>query len=125
MATDTARDVPTKDNDRFKSNVRPWRRQPGWSLYLARVDGGPAAAAMLSMHDGVGYLADAATDPAYRGRGLHAALLARRIADARAAGADLVFSGAEYLSGSYRNMERAGMRLVFMRAIWTPLPAPG
>jgi GNAT superfamily N-acetyltransferase len=111
------------EHDRFKANVRPWRDQPGWSLALARINGRPAAAATLYMHGTVGYLADAATDPAFRRRGLHAALLVRRIADARTAGAALVFSGAEFLSGSYRNMERIGMRLLFTRAIWTPLPA--
>jgi hypothetical protein len=30
-------------------------------------------------------------------------------------------SGAAFLSDSYRNMERIGMRLMFMRAVWTPL----
>jgi ribosomal protein S18 acetylase RimI-like enzyme len=113
--------LPEKDHTRFKANVRPWLDQPGWSLYLARVDGRPAAAATLYVHDKTAYLADAATDPACRGRGLHTALLASRIADARNAGADLVFSGATFLSDSYRNMERIGMRLAFMRAIWTPL----
>jgi hypothetical protein len=41
--------------------------------------------------------------------------------DARDAGADLITSGAAFLSDSYRNMERMGMRLMFMRAVWTPL----
>ena len=113
-----------KDNAHFKANVRPWLGQSGWSLYLARHGGTPAAAASFFMHGGAAYLADACTDPAFRRHGLHTALLRRRIADARQAGADLVFSGAEFLSGSYRNMERIGMRLAFMRAIWTPLPGP-
>jgi ribosomal protein S18 acetylase RimI-like enzyme len=112
---------PERDHERFKANVRPWLRLPGWSLYLARVDGRPAAAAMSFLHGDVAYLADACTDPAFRRRGLHAALLRRRIADARQAGADLIFSGAEFLSGSYRDMQRVGMQLVFLRAIWSPL----
>jgi ribosomal protein S18 acetylase RimI-like enzyme len=116
--------LPAKDHERFKANVRPWLGLPGWSLYLARQDGQPAAAAALFLHGAVGYLADACTDPAFRRRGLHTALLRRRIADARQAGADLVFSGAEFLSGSYRDMQRIGLQLLFMRAIWTPLPGP-
>jgi len=107
------------DRDRFKTNVRGWVGLPGWTLYLARVDGRPAATATLFMHEGVGYCADAATDPAFRGRGLHGELIARRIADAAAAGADFICSGAAFLSGSHRNMERAGMRMQFMRALWT------
>jgi GNAT superfamily N-acetyltransferase len=106
---------------RFKQNVRGWLSQPGWSLYLARADGRAAAAATLFMHDKVGYCADAATDPAFRGRGLHTALLARRIRDASAAGADFICGGAVFLSNSHRNMERIGMRVQFVRSIWTPL----
>jgi len=107
--------------DQFKRNVRPWLGQPGWSLYLARAGGRAAAAAILFIHDGVGYFADCATDPAFRGRGLHAALLRRRMLDASVAGVDLVCSGADFLSTSHRNMERAGMRLLFLRSIWTQL----
>jgi len=110
---------PKKDHPQFKANVRPWLEQPGWSLYLARVDGGPAATATLFVHGSTAYCADATTDPAFRRRGLHAALLHRRIMDARATGVDLVTSGAAFLSDSYRNMERIGMRLMFMRAIWS------
>jgi GNAT superfamily N-acetyltransferase len=111
--------IPPGDRERFKQNVRPWRDQPGWSLCLARTDGRPGAAATLFIHAKVGYLADGATDLAHRGRGLHAALLRRRIADATAAGVDFVCGGAEFLSASHRNMERAGLRVAFMRSIWT------
>jgi ribosomal protein S18 acetylase RimI-like enzyme len=112
---------PEDTHEQFKKNVRPWRSQPGWSLYLARVDGRPAAAGILFIHEGVGYFADSATDPAFRGRGLQSALLRRRLQDASAAGVDLVCSGADFLSTSHRNMERVGMRLLFLRSIWTPL----
>jgi hypothetical protein len=103
----------------FKANVRPWLGEPGWSLYLARVAGKPAAAATLYIHAGVAYCADATTDPAFRRRGLQLALLGRRIRDAAQAGVDFVFSGADFLSTSHRNMERVGMRLLSLRAIWT------
>ena len=105
----------------FKANVRGWLGQPGWSLYLARLDGKPAATAILYVADKVGYCADAATDPAFRGHGLQSALLHRRIADASAAGVDFICSGADFLSRSHRNMERAGMRVLFVRGLWTAL----
>lgn len=105
----------------FKANTRGWIDEPGWSLYLGRINGKPAATGVLYVKDKVGYCADAATVPAFRGRGLQTALLQRRIADASAAGVDFVCSGAEFLSGSHRNMQRAGMRLQFVRASWTAL----
>jgi hypothetical protein len=110
--------LPEDQHPQFKANVRPWLRQPGWSLYLARMAGRPAATATLFVEGATAYCADATTDPAFGRRGLHSALLHRRIMDARAAGADLVTSGAAFLSDSYRNMERMGMRLMFMRAVW-------
>lgn len=113
---------PEKDHPHFKANVRPWLHQPGWSLYLARHDGRPAATATLFLHGKTAYCADATTAPAFRRRGLHSALLHRRISDARAAGVDLITSGAAFLSDSYRNMERIGMRLMFIRAVWTAMP---
>jgi hypothetical protein len=109
------------DPPQFKANVRPWLHESGWSLYLARVNGQPAAAATLYVHGNVGYCADATTDPAFRGRGLHSALLITRIRAAGTAGVDFVCSGAEFLSASHRNMERIGMRIQFVRAIWTAL----
>ena len=114
-------DIAEAHQAQFKSNVRPWLGQAGWSLYLARVQQRPAAAATLYLHRGVGYFADAATHPAFRRRGLQLELLRRRLQDAGAAGAELVCSGAEPFSSSHRNMERAGMRLQFVRAKWTPM----
>jgi ribosomal protein S18 acetylase RimI-like enzyme len=113
--------IAGKDRAQFKANVRPWLSQPGWSLYLGRANDRPAAAATLYLHDGIGYLADAATHPSFRRRGLHSALLRRRIRDAAASGVDIVFSGATPFSTSHRNMERAGMRVHFIRSLWTPL----
>ena len=107
--------IPDAIGEQFKANVRPWLGEPGWSLYLARVAGRPAATGILFIHEDVAYLADAAT------RGLHLALLAHRLQDARASGADFVCSGANFLSTSHRNMERVGMRVLFLRAAWTPL----
>jgi GNAT superfamily N-acetyltransferase len=113
--------VPDKDHARFKANVRPWREQPGWYLFVAQVDGHPAGAATLFLHDGAAYLADATTDPRFRGRGIQAALLRQRIYTASQAGAEFICSGAAFLSTSHRNMERIGMRVLFVRAIWTQL----
>jgi hypothetical protein len=107
------------DSEGFKQNVRPWLGRKGWSLFLAREGGRPAATAILYVEDKVAYLADASCDPAFRRRGLQLALLERRINEAITVGVDFICSGAAFQSGSHRNMERAGMRIQFVRSIWT------
>jgi GNAT superfamily N-acetyltransferase len=101
------------------SAVRNWLTQPGWRLYLARCGGVPAGTAILYLTADVGYLASAATVPAWRGKGVQTALLRHRIAAAVAAGVDVVFGEAEYLSTSYRNMLRAGIPLLYNQSMWT------
>lgn len=108
----------------FRVPMKPWLTAPGWSLYLGLCDGEAAGAALLSMANGDAYLADSAVDPKWRKRGVHRALLDARCAAAAAAGAEVVFSGAEYLSASCRNMLRKGLALLFTKAIWTA-PPPG
>lgn len=107
------------DGAGFKRNVSPaWLNRPGWSLFVARIDDVPAAAAILYVGDRAAYLADACCDPRFRGRGLHAALLRERIEAARKYGVDFICSGAAFGSTSHRNMERADMRIQFIRSIW-------
>jgi ribosomal protein S18 acetylase RimI-like enzyme len=103
----------------FRVPTRPWLEAPGWSLYLGLCDGQPAGAAILYQANGDAYLADGAVDPRFRNRGVHRALLDRRCADAAAAGAKVVFSGADYLGGSSRNMVRKGLAVLYTKAIWT------
>jgi GNAT superfamily N-acetyltransferase len=107
---------------RFRVPMAPWLSAPGWRLYLGLCDGEPAGAAVLYLADGDAYLADSAVDPKFRRRGVHRALLDRRCADAAAAGVSVVFSGANYLSASCRNMLRKGLGLLCTKAIWTAQP---
>jgi hypothetical protein len=115
-------EVPGEDRSTAEAAVRGWYGRPGWRLYLARVEGVPAASAALTIDGGLGYLANAATLPAMRGRGCQAALLSRRIADAAAAGCEAIGSLAEFGSGSHRNLERAGLRVAFTQAVWRMRP---
>jgi hypothetical protein len=57
--------------------------------------------------------------PRRRVRGLQSALLRQRMRDPGAVGADIVLSGAAPFSTSHRNMERVGMRVQFVRSLWT------
>ena len=96
-----------------------WPDQPGWSCYLAAVDGRPAGAAALAIGDGVGYFASASTVPAGRRRGCQQELIRRRLDDAAAAGCEVVSSLATPKTTSHRNLERAGLGVAHTNVFWT------
>ena len=110
---------------RAQSNVEARHPLPGWRLYVASVDGSPAAFGALYVSGGVGSLAGAATAPRHRGRGCQSALVRRRIADAASEGCDLIAAQAAPGSSSQRNMERAGLRVAYTKAIWSRLEPAG
>jgi ribosomal protein S18 acetylase RimI-like enzyme len=110
--------VPDGARVRDRASVARWGEIEGWRLYLARVQGEPAGAAMLSIDDDLGYLANASTLPDFRRRGVQTALIAARIADSEAARCDAVSSQAEFGSTSQRNLERAGLRVAYTKAVW-------
>lgn len=87
--------------------------------YVAFVDGVPAAQAAMYVNEGVASFGFGATLDKYRGRGCQSALLAVRISDAARAGCDLVTVQANPGSISQRNVERAGLRVAYTKAIWT------
>jgi ribosomal protein S18 acetylase RimI-like enzyme len=110
--------VPEGARTRDRASVTRWAEIEGWRLYLARLDGAPAGAALLSIDDELGYLANASTLPEFRRQGVQSALIAARIADAAAAGCDVICSQAEFGSASQRNLERAGLRVAYTKAVW-------
>ncbi len=59
----------------------------------------------------------AGTLPAFRGRGMQKALLARRLADAQAAGCDLAVVTTAPGSRSQDNVMRRGFELLYTRAV--------
>lgn len=109
-------EVPEADREQAAREMSGWLSRPGWRLYLAELDGRPAAAAALTVQPGVAYLANAATLPHARGRGCQRALLARRMADA--ADAELVCALAVFGSASHRNLLWAGLALTHTQAVW-------
>jgi GNAT superfamily N-acetyltransferase len=84
-------------------------------FYLALVDGEPAGGGVVSAYKGVGGLFGASTLPAFRRRGVQAALLNARLAWARDHGCDLAVSIAQPGSTSHRNIERFGFRVAYTR----------
>lgn len=89
------------------------------SLYIATVDGKVAASTCMALIDttrgGVAHLYIDSTLPEYRGRGIQAALLGVRLADARKEGFDLASVGARPGNGSCRNIERSGFSLAYTK----------
>jgi GNAT superfamily N-acetyltransferase len=94
------------------------------SFHVAEVDGRPAAAAIITVSDGVGYLAMAGTLAAFRGHGCQTALIRARVASAAAAGCELVVSTAAFGSTSHRNLERSGLRTAYTKPVLRLTP-PG
>ena len=93
--------------------------EPGWSCYLASVDGEALGAGALAVDDGVGYLASAVTLPAGRRRGCQQALIRHRLRDASAAGCELAVTLATPGTTSHRNLERAGFGVAYTKVFWT------
>jgi GNAT superfamily N-acetyltransferase len=112
-------DTPPAALEVLRRNQSFWTDVAEWKLLLARVDGEPAAAAVLSLHGNHGYFAAASTLPRFRNRGLQSALIARRLELARALGCDAVSGHAEAGSVSQCNQQRAGLAIVHTRCIWS------
>jgi GNAT superfamily N-acetyltransferase len=82
-------------------------------LVLARVDGEPAGTGALVVDGGVGWLSGDSTLPQYRRRGIQQAVQGWRLHLAREAGCTLAVTESAPGSGSQRNMERLGFRVVY------------
>ena len=88
---------------------------PGNECYLARVDGKVAGGATLALRDGIAGLFGASTLPAYRNRGVQAALLRARLERATEAGCELAACLARPGSTSQRNIVRHGFQVLYTR----------
>jgi hypothetical protein len=73
---------------------------------------------VLYVKNGFGLLADAATLPEFRGKGCQSALIYRRLVDAVQKNCAILTSFVEFGSASHRNIERAGLRVAYTKALW-------
>ena len=97
----------------------------GRRCYLALINDAAVGAAILTIVDGIGYLTNAGTVRDARERGAQEALIARRIADAEAAGCDVLAGLAVPFLDSHRNLARAGLQVAYTKVSWTQLrPEP-
>jgi GNAT superfamily N-acetyltransferase len=106
--------LPREETERV---LREFVAVPGFARYLARVDGRPAGEAAMRIDGDLAQVAGAGTLPEFRGRGVQKALLARRLADARAAGCDLAVVTTAPGTRSQDNVMRRGFVLLYTRAI--------
>lgn len=112
-------DMPVAQLENVRRNQSFWCDVPNWHLCMARINGEPAGGAVLSVHGDVGYLAAGATLPAFRHRGIHAALIAARLNRVRELGLVRVAGQADFGSESQRNQQRAGLAIVHTKGLWT------
>ncbi len=84
-------------------------------LFIAEIDGEPVGAGGLFVHRGVGGLGPGCVLPAFRNRGVHAALIAARARTAAALGCDVVAGWARQDGVSERNMIRMGLQRIWTR----------
>lgn len=85
------------------------------SAWLVRCDGTFAGGGSVQQAEGVALFAGQSTLPAYRGRGVQAALIREGLAYAQTCGADLATAMTLPGSGSQRNFERAGFLVAYTR----------
>jgi GNAT superfamily N-acetyltransferase len=108
---------PTEWREATMAGARRGQATDG-QRFLARYDGEPAAVATLRTREGVAILGGGATVPAFRGKGCHRALVRHRLDVAYLLGCTLVVGSADFGSGSFRNQQRAGMRLAYIESGW-------
>jgi GNAT superfamily N-acetyltransferase len=96
--------------------------RPAVQHFLVRVCGTPAGVGSLGIRENVASLGGGAIVPAFRGRGCHLALVHHRVHVAHAIGCELVLGGAAYGSGSFRNQQRAGLRIAYVESTWSRRP---
>lgn len=89
-----------------------------WNFYLASVNDEPAGIGVLFVKDGIASLAAAATVPHLRNNGVQQALIQQRIQHATTLHSRLVVGQAKFGSLSQNNMERAGLKIAYTKAIW-------
>ncbi|MFJ7935924.1 GNAT family N-acetyltransferase [Sporosarcina sp. NPDC096371] len=89
-----------------------------WNFYLASVNDEPAGIGVLFVKDGTAALAAAATVPHLRNKGVQNALIQERIRRAKTLNSKLIVGQARFGSVSQHNMERAGLKIAYTKAIW-------
>ena len=92
---------------------------PGWRIYLAYLEGKPAALANLYLAGGVAVIDELADVPQFRGRGCRAALLKRCITEAVRAGCELIAGRTNPESDLEQVMVSVGFEVVYEKRLYS------
>jgi len=90
--------------------------------FVCEVDGEPAGMGSLNVLEGGAYLSTAGVLPAFRGRGVHRALIAARVNAAFLASCEVAFGGGFLFGPPMMNFARSGFTILPLGATWW-LPA--
>ncbi|GAA3431131.1 GNAT family N-acetyltransferase [Kutzneria kofuensis] len=94
----------------------------GTRRYLALIDGVPVGSGALRIAEGIAYFAGTATTVQHRRRGVQTALIATRLAEAKAAGCDIATVTTGPGTKSQQNVQRRGFDLLYTRALLLKTP---
>nr|WP_304216488.1 GNAT family N-acetyltransferase [Fredinandcohnia onubensis] len=110
--------MPSFLKDGVAQNNKILYDNENWTFYLATIENEPVGIGVLYTQNGIGTLAAATTMPEFRNHGIQTALIKKRIQKALEQGCRLIVGQAKFGSVSQNNMERAGMRIGYTKAIW-------
>jgi hypothetical protein len=120
-----ANEWPPHWREEAKNGVRKSIHRQHLQLFLARYQNEPAGICELSRStasDTWCSLRNAAVIPTLRRRGIHTAMVHHRLHVASQQNYQLVIGGADFGSPSFRNQQRAGLRLAYIETIWKKSP---
>jgi GNAT superfamily N-acetyltransferase len=103
----------------MRSAILSSMSQPWHTFYIGAIDGQPAGTLHLLCEGATAGIYAVATVRAQRGRGVQTALLARAVADARAAGCDLIALRTAPAGDARRLFEHVGFVPAHEQALWT------
>ncbi|MBR7797117.1 GNAT family N-acetyltransferase [Virgibacillus salarius] len=110
--------MPDFLNPFIAENNAVLHKVPGWTFLLANSSNTPAGVGVLFTKNTIANLAAAATLPTDQNKGVHQALLQRRIQLAREANCKIIVGQATFGSVSQQNMQKAGMTIAYTKSVW-------
>jgi hypothetical protein len=105
------------EDETLRQVFRDFAGSAGFTRYIARVHRTNAGGAGLRLSEGIAQFCGASTLPAFRRRGVQAALLRCRLRDAAEAACDVAVVTTQPGSKSNHNAQRQGFALLYARAV--------